>query len=121
MNSKIHNILIWIEVHLLGYYEKSFDNERYISVSNPARPPCLKQQYFFSTIYAILVVLFSRRRRRAAIVGLRPDLAWVTSHLPINLALSEVIIRNVLRAVSAGGNTHGWPSGSRCGGHATVL
>ena len=46
----------------------------------------------------------------------RPDLAWVTSHLPINLALSEVIIRNVLRATAAGGNMHGRRSHSRCGG-----
>ena len=86
----------------------------YISKSNPFGPPCVKRQYFFSTIYAILVVLFSRRVRRAAVVGLRPDLAWVTSHLPINLALSEVIIRNVLRATAAGGSMHGRRSDSRC-------
>ena len=44
-----------------------------------------------------------------------PDLAWVTSHLPINLALllSEVIIRNVLRAAAAGGSMHGHSSDSR--------
>ena len=44
-----------------------------------------------------------------------PDLAWVTSHLPINLALllSEVIIRNVLRAAAAGGSMLGHSSDSR--------
>ena len=53
--------------------------------------------------------------------GRRPDLAWVTSHLPINLALSEVIIRNVLRAAAAGGNMHGHCSShSRCGECARV-
>ena len=53
--------------------------------------------------------------------GGRPDLAWVTSHLPINLALSEVIIRNVLRAAAAGGNMHGHDSSySRCGECARV-
>ena len=58
------------------------------------------------------MVLFSRRKRG------RPDLAWVTSHLPINLlaALSEVIIRNVLRATAAGGNTHGHGHRFRGGG-----
>ena len=59
-----------------------------------------------------MVVLFSRRRRRG---GRSPDLAWVTSHLPINLAvlLSEVIIRNVLRAAAAGGDMHGRSSDPR--------